>query len=305
MSNETLPLKKRQRFDDAAAAEGGDDAAHHPSCPEQDPLALFDMNYRSHFIDGHAAWAARAKGIAEQVRFGIRRDIIWWSRNVNEDFPLPNVRLSPVTGVYDFSIDPDVCEDLRSFLADPQNYNEDAVLMVEGEPFTGYARYPYVHAKLGVLPAVQEKKTVRVHGRNKVNTLLSSVPQVWNVVQAVRIALGLPLPKRSALQASGKSIKAMHFLIQDQSQQAELSWHDDSEDIRPESGPHYGSEDMTTVIVSLSEERSGMRVWGCSPFVYHGQGSCVAFHGAALHETLPRARADEPWVVRKFAMFFN
>ena len=80
MSRETLPLKKRQRLDDAAAAEGGDDAAHHPSCPEQDPLALFDVDFRSHLIDGCADWAARAKAIAEQVRFGPRRDVMWWTR---------------------------------------------------------------------------------------------------------------------------------------------------------------------------------------------------------------------------------
>ena len=166
MSNETLPLKKRQRFDDAAAAEGGDDAAHHPSCPEQDPLALFDVDFRSHLIDGCADWAARAKAIAEEVRFGRRRAIMWWSRGSGSaDFPIPNVRLSPDTGVHDFSIEPHVCEQLRIFLADPHNYNEDAVLMVEGEPFTGYARYPYVHAKLGALPAVQEKHNVdRQHG---------------------------------------------------------------------------------------------------------------------------------------------
>ena len=80
---------------------------------------------------------------------------------------------------------------------------------------------------------MQEKKTVRVHGRTQVNTMLS-VPQVWNVVQAVRHALGLPLPKRGVLQPQGKGIKAMHFLLQYPTQQAEFSWHDDSEDILPE-----------------------------------------------------------------------
>ena len=157
MSKETLPFKKRQRLDDGAAAEGGDDAADHPSCPEQDPLAMFDTDFRSHLIDGCAAWAARAKAIAEQVRFGHRREIMWWSRGSSVDFPLSNARLSPDTGGCPFSIDQHVCEQLRSFLADPHNYNEDAVLMVAGEAWKGYSRYPYVHAKLGAAPAAQEK----------------------------------------------------------------------------------------------------------------------------------------------------
>ena len=296
----------------AAAASGGGSALetwHGSVCFNENEdirFAKFDLRIRPQLIDACSSWAARAKAIAEQVSFGERHEILWWGKELHTASPLEGRRLSPSTGVLAFEIDPQVCEELRSFLADPENYNQHSVLMMSDVPWMGYARYPFVHAKIGVVPSVQEKKTVRIHGHATVNRVLKGVPQVWDVVQEVRRALGLPLPKPGVLQPAGKSIKAMHFLLQDPSQQAEFSWHDDSEDISPESGPHVHSEEMTTVIVSLSETCSGMRIWGCSPVLYDGQGSCVAFPGAALHESLPRRScSEEPWVVRKLALFFN
>ena len=56
----------------------------------------------------------------------------------------------------------------------------------------------------------------------------------------------------------------MHFLLQDDSQQASFSWHDDASDVGHE-GMH-----MTTVIVSLSIVPSCMRMWGFQPFLFQG-----------------------------------
>ena len=62
---------------------------------------------------------------------------------------------------------------------------------------------------------------------------------------------------------------------------------------------------MTTVIVHLSHECSGMRVWGMHPVLYREQGEGVAFPGACLHESLPRRQGEpaggEVW---KLAMFW-
>ena len=94
-------------------------------------------------------------------------------------------------------------------------------------------------------------------------------------MQAVRLALGLPMPAQGVLQKAGKAIRALHFLAQDETQQASFSWHSDGEDLKGRSMPD--TSDMTTVIVHLSHECSGMRVWGCRPALYRAQGDSVAF----------------------------
>ena len=61
---------------------------------------------------------------------------------------------------------------------------------------------------------------------------------------------------------------------------------------------------MTTVIVSLSEEHSSMRMWGHQPHLFRGVGSACAFPGAALHESVPRRTGAPGAPVRKVALFF-
>ena len=120
-------------------------------------------------------------------------------------------------------------------------------------------------------------------------------------MEAVRHTLSLPDSRRDPTQPKpaqpkGKSIRAMHFLLQDQTQQASFSWHADADDIGHE-GIH-----MTTVIVSLSNVPSCMRMWGFQPFLFEGAGAACAFAGAATHESVPRKSAGAP--VRKVALFF-
>ena len=105
----------------------------------------------------------------------------------------------------------------------------------------------------------------------------------------------------------GKALRSFHFLTQDHTQQASFSWHSDKEDLNRMGVKARHLEEMITVIVRLSggADASGMRVWGCHPFLFAGQGSACAFLGAALHESLPR-RMKCPASVpeRKVALFF-
>jgi hypothetical protein len=157
-----------------------------------------------------------------------------------------------------------------------------------------------------IVPVLQ-RKTVRVSGKAMCNSVLAGQPELRELVDAVRVALRLPDSRKTpeALtppQPKGKCIRAMHFLLQDDSQQASFSWHDDASDIGHE-GMH-----MTTVIVSLSSVPSCMRMWGFQPFLFQGEGAACAFAGAALHESVPRRTgspgAPEPEPVRKVALFF-
>ena len=296
----------RSHADAGAEAEiefGGDDAAVSDTQLQDEVLRLFDaLELRTHKIPDEE-WASTAKARAEKIRFGGEKHIMWWDAD-RARYPLEHVRLKADTGVHDFRIDSQVCENLRLFLADPCNYDGDGYLKMAGTQFPGYGGYPYVHAPGGHLRRAQELRTVRVHGRSHVNAVLKSTPQVMALVMEVRRVLGLPMPSKRTLQKSGKSILALHFLLQDETQQALFSWHADAEDLQGLMSEC--TDDMTTVIVHLSDEESGMRIWGCAPSIYSCQGGAVAFPGAALHESLPR-RVDAParGVVRKVALFYN
>ena len=152
-----------------------------------------------------------------------------------------------------------------------------------------------------IVPVLQ-RKTVRVSGKAMCDIVLAGQPEVRELVDAVRVALRLPDSRKTPealtpAQPKGKCIRAMHFLLQDDSQQASFSWHDDASDIG-----HKGIH-MTTVIVSLSIVPSCMRMWGFQPFVFEGVGAACAFAGAALHESVPR-RTGSAKPVRKVALFF-
>ena len=297
--------RKRPRTRDGSEEEadvelGGEEE----TVPEDPTLQLFDLGPRLHRTNLEHQWAVEAKERATRIRFGVEHAIKWWDGRRNAAYPLERVRLKPDTGVHDFKIDASVCEVLRCFLADPANYDEDGFLMMAGTQFPGYGGYPYVHASEGHVAAAQEKRTTRVGCKRDVDAVLKTQQEVWDVVQAVRLALGLPMPAQGVLQKAGKAIRALHFLAQDETQQASFSWHSDGEDLKGRGMP--GTSDMTTVIVHLSHECSGMRVWGCRPALYRAQGDSVAFPGSALHESLPRAaHAPAADMVRKVALFFN
>ena len=273
-------------------------------------VSVFDLATRMHKLDTCYEWAAESKAHAEDLLFGARPRVIWWwqrSPRAQHSYPLEHAFLSADTCVHAFHIERAVCEKLCLILDDPKNYNSEKALVLAGKEFPGYAGYPYVHADGGVSPFVQQRRTVRFQGATEINFLLREVQEIWDLVQAVRHALGLPLPNRGVLQPGGKKIKAMHLLLQDETQQASFSWHNDAEDILVKGETsRSAAEEMTTVVVSLSEVRSAMRIWGCTPVVYEGRGSAVAFPGAALHETVPRLEGNPAQVpCRKVALFFN
>ena len=267
-------------------------------------MKMFNLELRPHkAADWDQEWCVQAKARAARIRFGIENAIMWWGAD-KVDYPLENVRLKADTGVHDFQIEAAVCERLRAFLADPSNYDADGYMKMAGTQFPGYSGYPYVHAPGGHVAAAQEKRTTRVHGRQEVNLVLKEVQQVWDLVQAVRHALGMPVPDKGSLQSAGKALLALHFLTQDESQQALFSWHSDAEDLQGLG--RRALSDMTTVIVGLSHECSGMRIWGCAPVLYRAQGDAVVFPGGALHESLPRCTASPAGgAVYKVALFFN
>ena len=279
---------------------GGDPVAQ----SEDADLRLFDLELRAHLIP-YSPWAVDAKARAESIRFGNEHFIYWWGQDMRR-YPLERARLKADTGVHEFRVSPHACEDMLSYLTSPDNWDENGFLKMAGTQWPGYGSYPFVHAVGGHVPSAQERRTARAHGKQQVNMVLKGMPEIWALVMEVRDALGLPMPREGSLQRNGKGIVSLHILVQDKSRQALFSWHDDAEDIRVRGAAAATWSDMTTVIVNLTSECSGMRVWGCAPFLFRQPGDAVAFPGRALHESLPRyptSPAGE--VVYKVAFFFN
>lgn len=251
-------------------------------------------------------WVAHAKACASRVRFGHRTHIVWWGVGTQR-VQRPLRRLAADTGVYAFRIPVSKCQRVLSYLDDPNHYSADGYLKMADTTWPGYSGYDLVHAKGGADKELQERLTVRVGNLDSVELLLSKEEMISDLVQEVREQLGAPALQQKKTsgftQPDGKKLRAMHFLLQDGTMQASFALHSDANDLR---GSIRGNlEDMTTAIVSLSSEKSAMRVWGMAPVMYDGQGSCVAFLGAALHESLPRAKnAPATSPVWKLAMFF-
>ena len=298
--------------------------------------AEFDLAPRIDQLPRHAD-AAKAMRVSGLLRSRAVKHVMWWNTSARnphaEDmYPLSHLTFAHNTGVHSFGLNAGCCITMRSFLENRQNYDAEGWLVMAGKSFPGYAGYPYVQSPLGQVSVLQEvsvhpiacatsqssllvctpplivpvlqRKTVRVSGKAMCDIVLAGQPEVRELVDAVRVALRLPDSRRNPeartpSQPKGKCIRALHFLLQDNSEQASFSWHDDASDIGHE-GMH-----MTTVIVNLSAHPSCMRMWGFQPFLFQGTGAACAFAGAALHESVPLlAGSSAELVRRKVALFF-
>lgn len=302
----SFPLGDGEGGEDALGVEVGEEGEEGEDGEDAemaDPVLDFDLAARSHLIELEP-WADAAKEKAAEIRAGSLRRVVWWSSKSAPAEPMDHLPLSQVTGVYAFAVDDDICSRWDARLARNDSYDRHGFLILGGQSYPGYGAYNQVHAPGGSIPGLQERKTSRVHGQALVNKALRDDSMLRELVQEVRKQLKLPMPARkSVLQPAGKSILALHFLHQDETQQSSFSWHADDEDIRQCGAARMA--DMTTVIVNFSEVISGMRVWGMQPVLYLCRGHAVAFPGSALHETLPRVRtAPAQGSVHKVALFF-
>ena len=294
-----LAAEARERAQEQEVVSGGDGGA---DASESRPEDWFNLEVRSDRMIGNAAFSV-AKTQAAKIRYGSLKYIQWWTCWRGKPEPVRHLRLHK--GVHEFVCNQSVCQQLANFLEDQKNYTEEGFLNIAGTTWPGYGGYPYVHAHLGHMPCQQQARTVRVAKKADVDFILSNEPLVQALLWQVRDRLHLPQPSGRDVQPPGKCVRAMHFLLQDATQQAVFSWHDDADDIKCRGMLEECLRAMTTVIVNLSDECSGMRIWGHDLVLYRRVGDAVAFPGAALHETVPRrATCPAKRVVRKVAFFF-
>lgn len=167
-------------------------------------------------------------------------------------------------------------------------------LLVGGKLIKGFAQYNSIHARRHSY-SEQIKKTVLTQNREEVTACLQHLPGLKVILEHAMTAIGIP-PRDGFVW-----LKSIHFFKQDESLQTCFDWHTDYNDLRL---PSHGTR---SVIVQLGAEPSTMlQVWGFDPFLLAGQGSAVAFHGGAIHRSIPwneATLATKPKVWKMGAFF--
>ena len=158
------PFKKRKMVPEQVSSEGELDDSNDKEGADATPAwhSEFQLEDRSSAVPDPAnAWVIKAQEVSSKLRARVLKHVRWWNRDLlNPDdsdiYILPHLIFAHDTGVMDFSISPVLCKSLLSYLENPTSYDEEGWLTLAGESYPGYARYPYVHARSGQLPSIQE-----------------------------------------------------------------------------------------------------------------------------------------------------
>ena len=160
------------------------------------------------------------------------------------------------------------CEEMSSFLVDPQNRTEHGHLQIGGVVFSGFGNYRQVHV---------EREQLKPHEQEQFTSML---PQHF-MQHAYMHMPGFEVLVGEACKTFGvapKHLKHVHALVQ-ANPHALFSWHDDASDMRL-------SARSMTVIVALNQVLSAFQLWGFSHVLMSSRAQMVAFPGAALHRSL-------------------
>jgi hypothetical protein len=166
-----LPFKKRKLVLEQVSSEGElDDSNEKEGDADTTPAwhCEFQLDNRSSLVpDPTNAWVVKAQEVSSKLRARVLKHVRWWNKDaLNPDesdmYILPHLIFAHDTGVMDFSISPVLCKSLLSYLENEKSYDDKGYLILAGKSHPGYARYPYVHARSGQLPSVQEV-CVRLH----------------------------------------------------------------------------------------------------------------------------------------------
>jgi hypothetical protein len=158
------PFKKRKMVPKPVSSEGELDDSSEEGHADATPTWHFEYqldNRSSAVPDPANAWVIKAQEVSSKLRARVLKHVGWWNRDVlnppdSDIYILPHLIFAHDTGVMDFSISPVLCKSLLSYLENEKNYDDEGWLRLAGKSYPGYARYPYVHARSGQLPSVQE-----------------------------------------------------------------------------------------------------------------------------------------------------
>ena len=158
------PPKKRKSYDASIVAEEeAEDGLDESEDARPDWHASFNLESRTALIS-EQAWVREALDVSAKLRARVLKHVVWWDTqaiNPREDnlYALPHLNYTHDTGVVEFSVAQACCQSLASFLDEPSSYDVNGWLVMAGKTYPGYARYPYVHSRLGQVSAIQEVRT--------------------------------------------------------------------------------------------------------------------------------------------------
>ena len=161
------PKRWKRKYDASINAEdNADDDLDESEDDKPDWHASFNVESRTAGVlrIENVAWVREALHVSTKLRAREVKHVMWWDTQAANPkrealYALPHLNYTHNTGVVEFSVPPACCLRLALFLDEPSSYDVNGWLVMGGKPYPGYARYPYVHSRLGHVSSVQEVRT--------------------------------------------------------------------------------------------------------------------------------------------------
>ena len=153
------------------------------------------------------------------------------------------------------------------------------------------APYQIINATT-LVPAEQAKRTLTTRNPDDARSVADAVPYVAEILRQSLLKLGMD---ECEAEAGISKVGVLHYFCTESTLQASYDWHTDDSALAELLGLQGSREEqdkaafgVRSVVVQLSGEwETAMCMHGFHPTVYSGRGSGVAFHGSAVHRSVP------------------
>eukprot|EP00327_Prymnesium_parvum_P018056 CAMPEP_0113241750 /NCGR_PEP_ID=MMETSP0008_2-20120614/6961_1 /TAXON_ID=97485 /ORGANISM="Prymnesium parvum" /LENGTH=476 /DNA_ID=CAMNT_0000089175 /DNA_START=353 /DNA_END=1783 /DNA_ORIENTATION=- /assembly_acc=CAM_ASM_000153 len=199
-------------------------------------------------------------------------------------------------GVLSFVLPAQPCRMVRDYLEDERNFKiitgkgsflqQYKVLCVGSQELTGYNSYELVHGEHH--PGKQASRSFQARKKSSIRETLLHLPGLSHIYKMLVETL---FGEHPVNQNQTQWLRAIHFLRVDHTNQVAFKWHTDAVDFHL---PDNELGRLVTIVVQLSADApTAMQMYLCAPQPYMGSGAAIAFHGAAIHRTIPWEEGHE------------
>ena len=227
--------------------------------------------------------------------------------------------ISANEGLLKFVLPGYFCNEVATYVTNPSKLGSNAkgrfldIGEWNGRPDAVYSMKQHVNVNAKVIkPSVQQKCNFISNCPDQAHRMLRSIPGLGNLAHGALTVLGLAGPD---LDYAFRHIGCVHLFKLTPDNQLSYGWHSDDTDlvtIISSLGSRVSMKEklsacagIRSVVVQLSPDaQTAMVMLGFEPIMYNGQGSTVAFHGSALHASLPWKEGSSKKSVWKVSMFW-